>query len=448
MATLVVQGCAGYEPKPLAGGEVDALLESPDRVALARQAGQLQHPLLAPITIDFAKPLTGDEIAVLAVLANPDLRALRARQHVADAQVFASGLLPDPQISLGIDKVVSSNDPTLVSGYANSLSLDILSGLATRHADMKQAKAAAEQVRLDIAWQEWTLAGHAKVLALRAQYLAKIATLAGAAADSADLALSRAMTAAARGDLKGDVIEVRRVAAADARDRALTAGRDALATRMELNATLGMKPDESLSLAAAPSMTAWAGHEPGQLFDMARTKRLDLAALAAGYESQEATVLRAVLGQYPRLGITLNQARDTGNIITRGPAVSFDLPLWNRNRGAIATANADRDRLRAEYAARLHQARAEIAALVAALDHDERARALLEAQLPELIRIADAIVGAVAQGDLSEPAGLDARSAAVDKQIALLGLAQLCAEQRIALALAVGLPIIEGTELP
>jgi outer membrane protein, heavy metal efflux system len=37
-----------------------------------------------------------DDIATIAVLHNPDLKAVRATVGVAQAQAFAAGLLPDP----------------------------------------------------------------------------------------------------------------------------------------------------------------------------------------------------------------------------------------------------------------------------------------------------------------------------------------------------------------
>ena len=82
LATLTFGACAVYTPQPLDGADVDALLAVPDRAALARQATRRVHPRLAPQAIDFAQPLNASEIAVIAVLANPDLRSLRAQQQL------------------------------------------------------------------------------------------------------------------------------------------------------------------------------------------------------------------------------------------------------------------------------------------------------------------------------------------------------------------------------
>jgi cobalt-zinc-cadmium efflux system outer membrane protein len=441
-------GCAFYHPQPLAAPDVEDILESPDRVELGRKAEQLHHPLLQPIKLDFGAPLSGPEIQAIAVIANPDLRALRVQQQVADAQVFSSGLLPDPQISLGFDKLLSPLDQGYSNAYAGSVSLDLLAALAVRPTERQTAKAAARQLRDDIAWQEWTTAGQARLLAIRLVYQTRARDLAHRAVAQADHALARALTVAHTGDLAADDIELRRIAAADARDRALTADRDADTSRLDLNQVLGLKPDEVLSLADAPPLGAWQHRPADQLFLDARARRLDLTALAEGYASQEATVHRAILGQYPKLGITINRASDTSNVHTLGPAVNLDLPLWNRNRGAIATSKADRNRLRAEYAARLHQTRADIAALVSSLDRDEQARMALAAQMPEIERVAKAFEDASNRHDVTQPIAEAARSTALDKQIALLALEQTCAEERIALALAVGSPVSDFLEGP
>jgi cobalt-zinc-cadmium efflux system outer membrane protein len=447
LSTLIA-GCALYHSQPLAAPDVEGILESPDRAELGRNAQQLHHPLLPPVKLDFGAPLTGPEIQAIAVIANPDLRALRIQQKVADAQVFASGLLPDPQISLGFDKLLSPRDQGYTNAYAGSVSLDLLAALAVRPTERQVAKAAAQQLRDDIAWQEWTTAGQARLLAVRLVYQMKGRELAHRVVDQAERALERALTFGRTGDLAADEITLRRIAAADARDRALLADRDTETSRLDLNQILGLKPDEVLSLADVPTLRPWEHVSADQLFVDARGRRLDLTAFAEGYRGQEATLHRAILGQYPKLGISINRASDTSNVHTLGPAVSLDLPLWNRNRGAIATARADRSRLRAEYAARLHQTRADIAALVASLDRDELARKALAEHVPEIERIAEAFEDASKRHDVTEPTAEAARSAALDKQIALLALEQACAEERIALALAIGSPVsdfLEGT---
>ncbi len=439
-AICAASGCTFYHRQPLVGPDTDAILEAPDRTALARGAEQLHHALIPAVTLDFTQPLTPDEVTVVAVLANPDLRALRTKESVAAAQLFASGLFPDPQVSLSVDKLLSPKDQGLVNGYAGGLSLDLLGALATRSIERQAARTAANQTRLDIAWHEWTTAGQARLLAVRLPYQMQAAVLAEKAAASADRILTLTLAATERGDLKGDELEARRIAAADATVRAAAMARDAQSTQLELNRMLGLKPDETLAVAGPAALAAWTAPDPNALFQTARSQRLDLQALAQGYASQEATLYRAILGQYPRLGIAVTRARDTSAVHTLSPAVSLDLPIWNRNWGPISVARADRTRLRAEFAARLHQTRADIAALVAGINRDEAPRVAVAAGMSDIERIADSFDESAARGDVTLQVADSARAAAIDKQILLLALEQSCAEQRIALALATGTP--------
>ena len=435
-ASLVA--CSTYRSQPLQAPDVEAVLDDPAAGAVVPKAVALRHALISPVTLDFSAPMGLDAISVLAVVTNPDLAALRLQQNVADAQLFASGLFPDPQLSVGIDRVLAPTEAGLVTGLAAGLSLDVLGTLVTRGADREVARRASGQLRLDVAWAEWNTAGYARLLASRLPYLAQIDALAEEASVAATQLLTGVQDAAARGDLKGDELQAQRATGLDTTLRAAETRKALQSTRLELNRVLGLKPDTPLTLAAPEARAVPVRPATAELFAAARRQRLDLQALAEGYAGQEAGLKRAVLGQYPRVGFTLNRNRDTSAVHSWGPAVNLDLPLWNRNRGEIAQAAASRDLLRAEFAARLHQTRADIAALVAALDTDEHSLVPARAEAAALSQLAAAYAAAAARGDLSRSAVEAAHLAAIDKQITVLGLEQSCTEQRIALALLTG----------
>ncbi|MEO9131109.1 MAG: TolC family protein, partial [Sphingomonas sp.] len=106
---LLLAGCASYAPLPLKDGA--STLNAPDMAALSQAAGAIDRPYLKPVSIDLAQPLDPDAIAVIAVIANPDLKARRERAGVSDAQLFAARLLPDPTFSIGGNPVLSGPDP-------------------------------------------------------------------------------------------------------------------------------------------------------------------------------------------------------------------------------------------------------------------------------------------------------------------------------------------------
>jgi hypothetical protein len=101
-------------------------LQPPPIQALQIQASEIKHPLLAPVTFTPRAGLTPDQAAVLAVLINPSLRAMRDRRGVAMAELFQAGILPNPQISGSLDFVTGGTlTPELVTGYGIGASWDL-----------------------------------------------------------------------------------------------------------------------------------------------------------------------------------------------------------------------------------------------------------------------------------------------------------------------------------
>lgn len=435
LLVLGLTGCSTYHPEPLQP-ETQAALRQPEPTVLANAAAHLDHPVLPPLQIDFAKPLPPDALAILAVIANPELQAARKREGVASAELLAARLLPDPMLNFSHDRRLSGPDP--FDALAGQVAYD-LAALRDRRAVMAVAHPSREQLRLDIAWQEWQVAAQAKLLAARITGLSRTVEIASAAkADQEDI-LARVARAADHGDISGAILETRRLAAALATERLRHAERDLSAARLDLNRLLALAP--ATRLAIAPSVVSNVLWNPDDLFQHAKFDRLDLRALEAGYASQEANVHIAVLDQFPRLNLTINRAQDTAFNQTTGPAINFAVPLRNRNRGGLAVTQATRDQLRSEYAAREFATRADIAMLVDGLALARRQRDEAERQIPPLQELVAASDLAVRRGDLTAPSASAMRQNLFDKQIAVIGLDQWIAEQTAALELSVGRPL-------
>jgi outer membrane protein, heavy metal efflux system len=433
---LLTASCATYQPVPLDTADASgSTLAPPVAAVLARDVAAIRRPYLTPTTIDLAQPLDANAIATLAVVNNADLKAQRVRAGVAEAQLFAARLLPDPTFSLGASKVVSGPDPFV--DIASALGFDLQS-LRTRGVEIAAARAVAAQVRLDLAWAEWQTAGQARIQAARIDALSRILDLVTASRDATRSLLQRTLHAAERGDLSPDQLQAARVAAFNADEQLRTTTRDLSAARYELARLLGLPPTIELRLAPAPYLATLPG--TNALFALARDSRTDLAALRAGYASQEAAVHQAVLEQFPTLSLTINASRDSAGNFLAGPAVDFTLPLWNRNRGGIAVARATRAALKSEYDARLFQTRAEIAAAIGGIAIAQRQRAAVTADLPELTRFADASARAAQRGDIAPATAETAAQAVRDKRIVLAQAEQDLAEQTIALELLTGTP--------
>ena len=430
---LLLSGCATYTPHPL--NDAGTVLTPPVPSVLEAKANAIQRPWLKPVTLDLSKPLTPDAIATIAVINNPDLKAQRVRAGVSDAQVFAAGLLPDPSVSLGANKVITGPDPFL--DLASGLGLDI-NALRTRGVTRARAEADARQVRLDLAWAEWQTAGQARIQAARIEGLTKIVALAQKSQTVAQSLLTRIQRATARGDVADDRLQAARLSELNAAQTLRTAQGNLAAAREELDKLLGFPPGTRFAL--APVSLPPAPPAVATLFAVARKDRTDLAALRAGYQSQEASVHKAVLDQFPNLTLTINANRDSAGNFMVGPAVDFTLPLWNRNRGGIAVARATRAALKAEYDARLFQTRADIGAAVAGIRVAMRQRADALKGLPEVRHYAQASRRAEAHGDLSLESALNAEQALRDRRMLIAQSDTDIVQQMIALELLTGAP--------
>lgn len=432
---LLATGCATYHPAPLQvdGGENLSLASV--QAVLARDAGTIDRPYLKPTAIDLSQPLDMNAIGVIAVIANPDLTAMRVRAGVSDAQVFSARLIPDPTLSIGASKVLSGPDPLLE--LTRALGQDI-NALRTRGARIAVARAQAAQVRMDLAWAEWQTAGQARIQVVRIAGLERSYDLARASYAATASLLDRTLRAAGRGDLSADQVQAARLSAFSAQQQVRTSERDLTTARYELTRLLGLPPGTTLTL--APLTLPPPPPSASTLFALALRDRSDLQALQAGYASQEASVRLAVLNQFPTLALTVNANRDSAGNQLLGPAIDFTLPLWNRNRGGIAIERATRGALKAEYDSRVFQARAQIAAAVGGIAVARSQRDTVLKGIQALRTFAAATARAAKRGDLAPATAQTAAQSLRDQETLLTQTTQDVEEQTVALELLTGTP--------
>jgi len=348
-------------------------LATPETEALRVAASSIDHPYLRPIVLDLSDGITPDEAAIVAVLANPGLRAARARRGVAAAQLFAAGVLPNPQLSATAD--VPLKDTTGASTAVGlGLSLD-LNALFTRGTERQAARAEQDQVRLDVAWQEWQVAQSARRQAYGVAFLTREVTL----ARDQETALRENLAVLTEASRRGLSTDVERSAAETAYLAARTTRLDLElqrdTTRLGVLRLLGFPADAKLRLQAAalPFGADTSEYDTTAVFPSLppadslsaylERRRLDLTALRFGYESQDASLRAAILRQFPTLNIGLNRLRSDSRLLSLGPALSIGIPFFDHNQGEIAVARATRSQLRKEYAARVFEARSDVSFL-------------------------------------------------------------------------------------
>jgi biotin carboxyl carrier protein len=132
LTLAMLEGCATYHRMPLDPSAVSRQLQPPSMADIRILVKNIKHPILKPVRFNDRNRLSPDEAGVLAVFVNPELRAVRDQKGLAEAQLFQTGILPNPQISLNLD--VSTGGST--SGTVNAFGL----GLGRKENHMKRAK--------------------------------------------------------------------------------------------------------------------------------------------------------------------------------------------------------------------------------------------------------------------------------------------------------------------
>lgn len=356
-AVAMLAGCVAYQPESLP--KAPDLKASVDGLVLPSKALR-PIPGLRPRRIDPNAALSGTDVAILAVLNDPALRASETRRGVASAGVFAAGLLPDPILSLSGSRP-TSGETTTRSGSSVGLS-EALVPLLTRSARLRAAQANLRQVDLGLLWKGWQVAQHARWLA---------------AEIIAERKLHRAEAAAYK-LTRNWQRELGRIGVPGAASLDETAKLENLAGTLtsettsterrlsdaqhRLHALLGLEPSATLTLRPSPASAVGSSAIAAALKDLPQ-RRADLLALAAGFRSSDEKLRAAIAAQFPAISVSFLHQSDLEGVASVGIGLSLRLPFFNGNRGAIHKAEANRNVLRARYQARLDQAVSDVSRL-------------------------------------------------------------------------------------
>jgi outer membrane protein TolC len=422
---LTLAGCARYQALPLS-------TQMPLRSAVAAldQAGS-----------DTTAPLTVADIVRLAVVNNPDLKAARAQQGVAEAQLLQAGLLPNPSFNGSYTPVLSG--PGVTPAWTAGFTEDIRS-LITLSNRRKAASAAAQQVSATFLWQEWQLVGKARLAVVQIAGDERLAALLREARTLLAQRYRRTSQAVRTGDADLTALSPDLAALGDMEKQIDDLDRQRQTHRHELNALLGLRPEVTVRLAPAVDLP---GVDPAGIQSALASladRRPDLIALRLGYTAQDAKLRSAILSQFPTLNIGLTGGSDTTNVRTIGPQITLELPIFDRNQGNIAIERATRQQLHDEFRSRLAAAQSEAGALVDDLSLTRRQLPPLRARVSEARRIGSRADAALAAGNLTERAYVDFISARLARQQELLALEQSLRQQLIALdaLIGAGMPVV------
>ncbi len=435
---LGVAGCAHYAPLPLA-----------QRPSLAASLAALDTDLPAERSdgstskIDIAKPLGIDEIGLLAVLNDPELKSERGELGQARAALLQASLLPNPSVGLGYAALLGG--PGTGPSYIASLSQDI-NAIVTYRARLKAAQAHATEVDADLLWREWQTAQKARLLALDIYNSDQSIELARHELALLGDEVGQVQAATAAGNLDYAALAPLLAAKASAEQSltALTLGR--LKDWQALDALLGLTPQARFAI-AQPALRA-PPPDLDRLIASLPERRPDLVALQLGYDAAQENVRAAILGQFPAFILGGSWSSDTSGVVSAGPNVTFDLPLFNRNQAQIAQTRATRLVLHAQYQARLDSAVANIRGLAAQAEKLSADLVQARQAAASARSLADSARRAYAQGNLEQRVLTDYETTALQRALDAIALERSLGEDQISLTVELGLGLPQTRIVP
>jgi len=422
-------GCALYHPLPLAHGP-DLL----PGLSSLRTLVPPTRPGEAARRIDVSGPLDIDDVGLLAVLNDPELRTEGGQTDVAQANLLQSSLLPNPSASVSFTPLLGGTD--VAPAWSASLSQDVKS-ILTYHTHKKSARFQAQQVNADLLWQEWQVAQKARLLALDLYYGQQSLDLSRRELGLLARDVSEVQAATQAGNLDFSALAPLLTAKAAAAQAVAALRLTQLQNWQALDALLGLDPQVRFAI-AAPALAPLPTDLTTLLADLP-DRRPDLVALQLGYDSADEDVRTAIIGQFPALVLGGEWGQDTSNVRSAGPAATFDLPIFDRNQGQVAQSRATRRLLHEQYQSRLDDAfggarglEAQIRRLTTDVANASSAAAAAE-------KMSASAQQAYAQGNLDQRSLVDFESTALDRRIEALALERSLGESRITLTVELGL---------
>lgn len=410
----LLSGCATYHPLPL--------------------------PEQAPASPEVASPAANGPLSMADVERqvlehNPDLRTARAQRAVAQAQMLQASLLPNPSLNGSAGYLISGvGDAT---AWTAGISEDIQALIILRPR-REAARAQAAQVDATLLWEEWQVIGKARLLVVDIVEDERLLEVQQLALQRLQQRSERLRHSVAQGNSENITAAPDLAAAADAQASLDDLQRRLLSQRHALAALMGLAPDAVIALQSRIDLGSLDGAQVRQQAQTLAQRRPDLIALQLGYRAQEAQVRAAILAQFPPLSFGYSASQDNSRVRNGGPAITFDLPIFDRNQGNIAIERATRQQLHDEYTLRLQTSRDEVLALLA--EHMQ-----LDTQRAALIPLDAEAVHRMAQADSAWRAGLidirsyvDLANAVSTRQATMIALEKSQYEGQVALATLLG----------
>ena len=350
LATVLLGGCAHYQPKPLAPTHAENQFNSR---SLADAGLKAFIETYAP---ELAKewPRTSWGLPTLTMTAfyyHPDMEVARAKLAGAEAAVITAGARPNPTASFS--PTYNANSALGVSPWTLGFTLDVpIETGGKRGYRIAQAQHLANSSRLNVANTAWFVRSRVRKSLLdlysanlNAELLAK-----QQAAQNQTVELLEERLRAGQSSLVE--VQLVRVAAAQTALQLRDAQKQSAQAHVRLAAALGLSVSaiENVALSYAMFDRLDFIGEADALRREALLNRADILGSLSEYDASQSALQLEIAKQYPDIHLGPGYSWDQGdNKYSLG--VSLTLPVLNQNQGPIAEAEAHRRQAAAAFLA-------------------------------------------------------------------------------------------------
>jgi outer membrane protein TolC len=332
---VTLSGCVKYRPHPL----------DPPQAEQQFRSRTLSDPGLRAFLkrTDWPPAKLGlNDLAAVAFYFNTDLDVARAQFRTAQAAIVTAKTKPNPLLSTGGGYTNSPESP-LVFHFDPAFTLVTAGKRGWR---ILEAERAAEAARLQIAETAWQVRSRVRsawldhlmavrlLEVVRSEQAARTATVALVEKRLSVGEASRPDVNLVRTALISVDVEAKAAETAVNESRAALAAAVGLPSLIDIDTQAPLEPPDSVSVAAVV--------KAGLLH------RIDIRRSLLEYAAAEAGLHLEIANQYPDVDLSPGYSYDEGHHkIQFGPA--FQVPVFNRNRGPIAEAEARRAAAEARF---------------------------------------------------------------------------------------------------
>ena len=367
--------CAGrrYEPAPLAAGAAASEYEA--RTLADPDLRKFEESYLhRPISPWPPKIWDFQTLSLAALYFNPALDAARARIAATQAALVTAGAKPNPTLSIS---------PGIPSPYLFSVALSFpLETAGKRGYRVYAARSVDQAARLDLAGSVWSVCSAIRAALLNYLLASQRRELLHSEVEVREEQLTILEKIASAGEIPRLDVNLARIALSKTRLAISMSEGEVAETKGALAAAIGIP---AAGVADTEFSWPWMDAPPSaEILSRERIQRdavlnrLDVRSSLAQYAAAEAGLQLEIAKQYPDVDIGPGYTyEERHSFFTVG--LSTVIPLFNKNQGPIAEAEARRQ----EAAAAFREIQARV------IEKSERALAVYTAALKELAEAGD-----------------------------------------------------------